>query len=296
MSVPEQVKKQVEHAKEIRSALEKKDTETPTEELSDTETQVEPDIQPETRSLTEDWEAKYRTLYGKYMAEIPRMNEKIAELEGIIGDLSEKQAGSEVTTDPEYDLDAFAEYGEEFKVLAERNIEAEKTISALTEKVNKMAAELQDTKNDVGSIGEQTAAVTERDFFDDLTKAVPEWEKINARNDWLKWLEEVDQITGSTRQALLDDAKAALNVSRVAAIFKAFSGVKPTAPPISSQVSPQKQGGEAPVTSDKKIWSGADITKFFKDKRDNQFLGREKEAAAMEADIFLAQKEGRIIN
>jgi hypothetical protein len=50
----------------------------------------------------------------------------------------------------------------------------------------------------------------------------------------------------------------------------------------------------AKVEEPKNIWSSQDITRFYDDVRRGKFVGRETEQRAYEADLMMAQAEGRI--
>lgn len=69
---------------------------------------------------------------------------------------------------------------------------------------------------------EQAQARRGRDFLDQLDELVPDWRTINARQDWLDWLAEIDPTTGQTRQTPLTALERAGDAQGVAAVFGAF--------------------------------------------------------------------------
>jgi len=60
--------------------------------------------------------------------------------------------------------------------------------------------------------------------LDHLDKAVPDWETINKDPAFLKWLGEMDPLTGIQRQELLNQAHKALDAPRVANFFNSWKG------------------------------------------------------------------------
>src|SRR5690606_30005643 len=124
------------------------------------------------------------------------------------------------------------------------------------------------------------------------------------RSSDLAWLAEIDAVTGVPRQQLLTNAQQDLSAYRVAALFNQFTQTQPAAArpavPRTPQV-PEEQiqpaqtrtGGDVlQPSSQARIWSSADISAFYKEKAAGRY--RPDEAAALEAAIFAAPKQGRI--
>jgi hypothetical protein len=79
-------------------------------------------------------------------------------------------------------------------------------------------------ENRLARAEETGTAALRRQFFNDLTAAVPQWETLNTDTGFPKWLDQVDDMSGATRQSLFDDAAARFDVRRVASFFKAYDG------------------------------------------------------------------------
>jgi len=93
---------------------------------------------------------------------------------------------------------------------------------------------------------EQAQARRKREFLDQLEEVVPDWQTIDARTDWRKWLGEADPTTGRERQVALNMGIEAADVAGVAAIFRAFLRtleVRPTPP----TTAPSDAGRPAPA-------------------------------------------------
>lgn len=200
---------------------------------------------------TENFEAKYKVLQGKYDAEVPRLaqqveqlsatvesqkilidgqKERILALEGIIA--SGKQSGGEEekgtgeTGTPELlNPDDFEDYGSEMYQLIDRvNSILKKSVESKTQQ----AAEPDDTlKKDVEALKESDTKRLQREFFSEIKKAVDNWEKINEMDEWKVWLGERDPISGLTYQQCLDDSARKFDATRAANVFKKFIKLNP---------------------------------------------------------------------
>lgn len=160
----------------------------------------------------------------------------------------------------------------------------------------------------VQQVATQQYASTEEQFFTKLGQAVPDWAQVNDNPQFHDWLLSADSMTGITRQTYLADAQRSFDLGRVVSIFNAWkreAGVQPVAaaaprPSVDSRLEKQVAPGRAnaataaPQQKAEKTWTRADIAKFYDDKRTGKFRGREAEMAAMEKDIFQAQKQGRV--
>jgi hypothetical protein len=143
---------------------------------------------------------------------------------------------------------------------------------------------------------EIASAALRRQFFNDLTDKVQNWEQLNTDAGFLKWLDSVDPLTGTTRQVLFDDAYDRLDLNRVAAFFTAYGGnvgaaPRGTAPP-QSMVTPTTMRGSNDVPQGKKVWTQQQIGQFYNDMRAGRI--NPEDAARTEHEIFAAQNEGRV--
>ena len=85
-------------------------------------------------------------------------------------------------------------------------------------------------------------------FQDKLTEQVPNWQAIDAGDDWKAWLAEEDESTGVERQGLLDAHVSKANAVKVAAMFRAFLKTKELpVPPVTPNGTGASPGGEPPV-------------------------------------------------
>lgn len=63
-------------------------------------------------------------------------------------------------------------------------------------------------------------------FHDDLSEAVPNWQEINAMEDWLDFLGQEDERTGLVRQDIIDMAQARYDARPIIALLREFMRVK----------------------------------------------------------------------
>ena len=165
----------------------------------------------------------------------------------------------------------------------------------------------------VRQVATNQAATAEEKFFAQLESAVPDWASVNDSAKFHEWLLTPDDMTGISRQTILADARDRLDLRRVVSVFNTWkreTGVAPTAAVqqqssqpsnisrLEKQIAPGRTSAatSAPQQKAERQWSPAEIAKFYTDRRTGKFKGREAEASAMERDIFLAQRDGRIRN
>jgi hypothetical protein len=141
--------------------------------------------------------------------------------------------------------------------------------------------------------------------------AIPNWREINGNDDFATWLFQRDPTSGSVRQDLLDDAQNKGDAHRVIHIFKSWMGEtgydtgnsETTAQAgqsseLESQVAPGRgrSGGQPQGETEGSTWTRAEIAAFFNDVSKGKFRGRDEERKQIEADIFDAQANGRVVD
>ena len=265
-------------------------------------------VQPQPTAENEPWEARYKTLQGLFNAQVPKLQQKNAELtaklEQMLTEMQElkervsapKQTDSEPSTNFDKDVENF---GADLVGMVQRVVQAQ--VVSLAQKVDgavasyeRRIAALEQTLQGTTKV---VASTAEEAFFAKLTGAVPDWEQINVDARFLAWLEQIDPVYGLPRQAALDNAQQSLDAGRAAAIFTAFKATLPQAPKpdtLERQVTPTTQAATPVMAPDKPILSQAQVAKFYDDRRRGAYRGREAEAARIEAMINLAIEEGRI--
>lgn len=242
-----------------------------------------PDADPNDPS----WEQKYKVIANKYSAEVPRYAAEIRSLKEELTSLKarlDSQAQTPTPAPQRVKPEEVEEYGEKFYDFVKR---------AASEVVPEGVDTLKQSVEEVRK--EQTALARQR-FFDELGGLSPEWRTLNEDRGFLDFLAELDPYTGAQRQQLFDDAYGKLDAWRIANFFNAYvQGQTKEAPPqkpsLETQVTPKTSGRSAPPQG-KRVYSTADVARFYDDMRRGKFTA--DEAARIEQDIFAAKAEGRL--
>lgn len=243
---------------------------------------------------TEDaayWKNRFDVMEGKYKAEVPRFAEQVRQLNAQLATLQQqveeaKKAPQPQATVPE---DLVKKYGEEF-VQDIRKLVPPTVDDGLVKRVEN---------------AERVATKTAQEkFMDFLDANAPQWRQLNEDPGFLTWLAGMDEFSGQSRMQLFDNAAAMLDAPRVAVFFNRFSkggtvqseerhaDPPPTPAPQAQEVIVPDTTRSSPTPKGKKIWTKAEINAFYRDVRTG--VVKTDEAAAIERDIFAAQREGRI--
>jgi hypothetical protein len=254
------------------------------------------------------WEQRFRTLQGKYSAEVPRLSADLKELrsqhaavlseiERLKGKKAEAPEPKSLVTDK--DVEAF---GSDLIDVIDR-----KAREVAQSMVNSRTAELEVENR---KLTEQLTGVTERQvsserrtYFMELAKQVPDYEVLNVDQGFIGWLAEVDPLSGLTRQDYLTTAWNMFDANRTASLFNAYK--QKSAPPqpapsqrqqLQRQVAPDtsKAASSTPNSEAVKVWSRDEIDQFYRDAGRGAYRGREADRARIEAEIDQAVAEGRV--
>lgn len=276
----------------------------PTTVASETPAPAEPPAAPNPPPV--NWEHKFKTLQGLFNSQLPKLQEENKALKANLSEMqeaikalqsskpSEPQA-SAPAVDPK-DVDAFgADLVDMVKRITDASIagfaaKVSASVSSFDSRLKALEQQLQGTAKTVEMTAEEL-------FFGRITKAVPDWETVNADERFHAWLAEVDPILGQPRQAALDFAQQHLNAERAIAVFQAFKATVPQAPktnPLEAQIAPKTSVSSAPAPAAKPTITQAEIQRFYDDVAKGRYRGREQEAALREQTINQAIAEGRI--
>lgn len=274
----------------------------------------------------EDFEQKYRSIKGKYDAEIPVLRNQAATFERINQTLSaqiaaqaERLAALErapVTPAPAAvpataatakDVETF---GSELIDLITRiaGSQASAVTAQLTPHFEQLRGAVERTNNEVGHV-KTNVQQTERALYEQrLTEAVPNWRDVNATQEWLSWLAEFDPVLGKTRQEAVSESYVQYDAPRTAAFLNTYlayqRSLAPTQPrtaqeELARQVSPRTSqaqttpASETPATA-KRIWSQSEISQFYTAAIQGKYKANPAEKQRIEQEIDLAVSEGRV--
>lgn len=292
--------------------------ETPADELQDTKGEVGLDNKPaeqvqqeqvkqqapESDPNSETWEHKYRSMQGRYDAEVPRLHSQIKQLKNDLRDaiqrieeLNKANLEPKVEEKPvgitENDAETFGKDLVEFtsRVAREEAERRSKEATAAAKRAETAAQEL---------AAKQAAADYDR-FLSKVTQRLPNWEEINSTPEFLAWLSEYDPLVRGQRQLALDSAAQALDVEGTVEVFKTYllTREQVQTPPVvnkaaQEQITPKGTGSQGRVATpqDKRIYTQAEISQLLSPQR--LFKLPLAEQQRIEREIDLAAAEGRI--
>jgi hypothetical protein len=320
MSLPRSVQEQADAARRHFEPAEKTDGETatgpdqgqnPPSDGSQANAEADPKTQPTEESAESQpkgeqnqdalyWQHRFNVLQGKYNSEIQVLRQEVSDLKGTIterdrriAELEQQQpkggADSGVSDDQ---LEQFkATYGEDLVDFVTRMVDQRAPAKADSGNTQEIAQRLEQLENEK----QQDAQAR---FWMQLEQAVPNLREVNADPGFHNFLAQLDPDTGQQRQESLNQAQQNLDAKAVADIFKLYmdqagQGAKRSVPRSipDDQVEPRTaKATEAP--QGQRMWTGQEISQFYRDKTAGRY-GAE-EAQRLEADIFAAQREGRV--
>ena len=237
------------------------------------------------------WEQRYKSLRGKYDAEVPRLaatnKELTVKLQSIEKQIESLKHAKENPKESLVKPEEIQEFGEPLVDLIRRAAREENAIKD---------QEIVDLKSRLERFEASNEKTAEIDFYSRLSAAVPEWEEMNREDGFHKWLAEYDELTGLQRQDSLDDAQRNNDPVRAARFFNKWKEISTkqvatTARSLESQVVPTTSTSSTPPPG-KKIWSRQEIQNFYKQARVGEI--DDARMVAIESDIHAAQIEGRI--
>lgn len=259
------------------------------------------------RKELEKSEQRYRTARGMHDADRARFNEQIVSMQERLRELEERSTATPTpppqVTAPK-DVEEFGQDTIDFVLRTARAvIQAE--VPALVEQL--LAARLTPVQSQVAQVAAHVGRTAEQEFFHVVATRVPDWETLNTDPAFIDWLRNVDTLSGVPYQAILSNARENLDATRAAAVFdryKAEAGVARPAPAPApkvderaSLVEPARTASAAPRSpggaANKRQWTRTDVGKFYADSRAGKYDAAQ--AKQIEAEIFQAQLEGRIV-
>jgi hypothetical protein len=157
-----------------------------------------------------------------------------------------------------------------------------------------IAPELQRLADQNAEMRGRLARETQRNLFQTLDRAVPDWRRINDDPQWIAWLHGRHELSGLPRQRWLDDAVAQGDAGRVIEIFRGY--LQTAAGHRGQERARQTAAGppQATVTG-RHVYSRPEIAKLYAAHQAGAYQGREADWARQEQDIIAAGREGRVI-
>lgn len=291
-------------------------------EAAPAEAKVSEEPAPEAKSYTKEpkadddhqsWEHRYKSMKGRYdraESQIRAMSDQIASLQNVIATMevsaprsatpAELQAERLITPEEESD------YGSDFLNVVGKK--AKEELLPIVKQYEAKIAELEEKLQGVGGYVQQDARARMEASLDER---VPNWRDINYDPDFISWLKLPDPYSGAIRHELLKAAYSRNDTARVTAFFNGFLAEEAAVAPADAEMgrsnTPAKKSlaefaapGRAKTAAasgapaEKPIFTRAQIAKFYADSAAGKYRGKEAEKDRLEAQIFEAEREGRI--
>jgi hypothetical protein len=279
---------------------------------------AEPPVIPEAAPLPpEDFAHKYNSMKGRYersQEQIRGLSEQIKSLQSLIA-TSPPATSSSILPDPVSRPSLITDqerndYGQEFlDVVARRAKEEVGTdIYTLQSKINQLEARLAGVNTQVSMSAREKLEAT-------LTDKIPNWNEINHSDEFKAWLALPDPYSGDIRHNILTRVYERNQIPQTLAFFQGFLAEEAALGPATTAIKPGQNTvdntGKIPLESfaapgraktaappsgptEKPIITRKEIADFYAASNSGQFRGRDDEKNRIEAEIFAAQREGRI--
>lgn len=194
----------------------------PEEPELQTEEQPAPEIKakPGREDDVEYWKARANTLYGMNQQQAYELQQVKASVQELTQEVARSRSTESQTT-PSKDNDAET-FGEDLVDAIDRRAE-QKAQQLVAREMGQMQAYVKQLESKLGAVNEHVAVSQEERFYSALSAKQPDYESTNASPGFLSWLGEVDELSGVTRQQLLDAAAQRLDADRVANIFATYN-------------------------------------------------------------------------
>lgn len=322
MALPRQVQKQLEEVEELEKALKaqadpKKSKDEEVEPDTKTEEPVEAEKKPElvevksadtspTDVEDESYAQKYKTLQGKYDAEVPRLHQQVRDMAEATKQLqTELKALKAEPTKPKEKVSLVtdedrAEFGEELldvqrRIAREVSQDYEDRFEQQESFIKALEEKLAQTGNQIGEVG----------FSQRLAQLVPDFAKIDKDERWVGWLNEHDPMLRGPRRSQAQAAFDAGDAEAVAHYVSLWRETltepsEPAKPGVQAelekQVAPSRSANsvKSPTTPNSKVYSAREMDAAWSKVSLLMRRGKLEDAAKLEAELSAAYTEGRV--
>ncbi len=266
----------------------------------------------------ENWEQKFKTLQGKYNAELgvarednKALQDKLAEATANIKELNERanKLEEEASLKKSGDLAAMLESvkdkydGEELFGVVEATAKSQSELGQANRNLSK---EISDLKARIGQTQDATQKTAEQLFAERLLAAVPNLNEINTNPDFIDWMNEVDpsarlytSAPHPIRQQVMEAAQRRNDSVAAIAIYNEWLAKKGPQEESSkipeAHIQPELSGSGEGEPEGKPIYTMEQVKKFYDDVVHGRKYSSE-EVERIDRDIHAARLEGRIVS
>lgn len=273
-----------------------------------------------------DWERQFKSLNGRVEAEMKKSRDAIAQLSDQLHRTQQENAALRNQQPLQPDPNAqptnlltqqeIEDYGPDFIDVMRRTV-AEAT-APLNDEIGRLRAQMGHVQQETGN-----AFLTRMNAT--IGGLIPNWNDLNKDARFVEWSNLPDVFSGAIRKVLMQEAWNSGDAHRVAAFFQAFlaevaatnpqggNGQRrptmhtvvgdqslipsPSSAPLdlTTLAAPGRAQSAGGAPAEKPVYTAAEITRFYTDVAAGRWRGQDVRRAAIDADIILAQHEGRII-
>lgn len=260
----------------------------------------------------QSWEHRYKSMKGRYdraESQLRSMSDQITSLQNVIATMqvsASPQSRSEMSAERFITPEEENDYGSEFLTVVGKK--AKEEMLPIVKSYEAKIAELEERLKSVGGYVQQDARSRMESMLDERT---PNWRDINFDPNFISWLKLPDPYSGVIRHEMLKAAYERNDAPRVVAFFNGFLAEEAAMDPVREETGrteapakPSLQTFAAPgraktaaasgAPAEKPIFTRAQIAKFYAESAAGKFRGKEAEKDRIEAQIFEAEREGRI--
>ena len=284
--------------------------EQPVAEAQEPAPKAEP-VTPKGNEEDQSWEHRYRSMKGRYdrsEAQIRNMSDQLVSLQNILATMeaAPPSAKSEMSAERFITAEEENDYGSDFLNVVGKK--AKEEMLPIVKGYEQKIAELEAKLVGVNGYVEQDAKSRMESTLDDR---VPNWRDVNFDPNFISWLKLPDPYSGAIRHELLKAAYSRNDTPRVSAFFNGFLAEEAAVDPAKGETGrsaapakPSLQDFAAPgraktaaasgAPAEKPNFTRAQIAKFYAESAAGKFRGKEAEKDRIEAQIFEAERAGRI--
>jgi len=260
----------------------------------------------------QSWEHRYKSMKGRYdraESQLRSMSDQITSLQNVIATMQVSapvQGKSELSAERFLTPEEENDYGSEFLTVVGKK--AKEELLPIVKSYETKIAELEERLKNVGGYVQQDARARMESMLDERT---PNWRDVNFDPNFISWLKLPDPYSGVIRHEMLKAAYERNDAPRVAAFFNGFLAEEaatdpareetgrtqaPAKPSLERFAAPgrAKTAAASGAPAEKPIFTRAQIAKFYAESAAGKYRGKEAEKDRIEAQIFEAEREGRI--
>lgn len=258
-----------------------------------------------------DWPHKYRTLEGKYQAEVPRLHGQVKELTTQVATLmqqvekvKQQPEPKPATPEPAVSAKEIESFGADL-IDVQRRIAAE-AVAPFQEQIKLRDNRIAKLEEALQKVGGDVTTVT---FEQRLAREIPDFSQVNADPKWIAWLDEIDPYTSEPRRAFAEFVYGQGDVAKlrnVVDFYKKSTSQTPVPPKdverqqrqaeLERQVTPTRTTTPSSAVSpaNTRVFTEAEMVGLFNKVRVLNVGGKYDEAAKLEAELSEAYMQNRV--